>query len=753
MISERIEEIVIGRKSKLKKVETVQKNVEEIFAAVKKIENIQMRLSDVSKTDLLVDMLRKQPEVCENISRIDTNEFYGLYKKYLTDLTKIKERFSRDTLNISFVGAAGQGKSCVLQQISGLGGDVIPSAAGSDCTGAKSIISNSSGDEVKAEITFYSQQEVVEIINDYLEEILGCTTYNISSISQAKSIDVSVIEEEVRFDADAKGKLKQLKKYVQHINDEDVVKNLGQVKLVNKNEIEQYVAQHSCQDKSIPYYKYLGVKCANIICPFPKRDAGRIVLVDTKGLGDTAIKVDKNMLNAAENDSDAIVLMYRPDALRAGLQQREIDILKKIEDRITPEYCEQLLFWVVNRVETGDGKNTDVIKEAKQEIVKSNMPIAGVLEVNCGNQKNVEDELLVPVLTGLTERIEKVDGFIISHLNERAEQLINKFETISSALEGAFINGAGEDIKRQMNSTIESTKDEMLNSIRNIYLELNGYREKPCEEFQSACEMKLKNILKTVPRKDEVIELLKKGTNNHLNVYEECTNVIRMKIIDDFLELDDVLEKIVDNMKKRIVCQMRDNVGKLGYISKKNGENPNEWIDEFVDKINASSERYPLISRAMDNLREFTISVEGFMIYEVRDKLDAIDLSLLPQNPEIEPNGLNKEKQAEDIIFWLDKYLVDIYDELRKSIIEFFKVPNRALFAAVKDFYDRATYSGNDTYDNIQTEWRYLYEEWLPIIWKEEYAINMNGIEAYKEWNDIIKQINGTVDKDSVLIY
>ena len=86
------------------------------------------------------------------------------------------------------------------------------------------------------------------------------------------------------------------------------------------------------------YYKYLGVKCANIICAFPKKDAGKIVLVDTKGLGDTAIKVEENMLYAAENDSDAIILMYRPDALRAGLGARETDIISMILIRISAHF-------------------------------------------------------------------------------------------------------------------------------------------------------------------------------------------------------------------------------------------------------------------------------------------------------------------------------------------------------------------------------------------------------------------------------
>ena len=428
MIVEKIDKIVATRKYKLEKVEAAQKGLTKVFGAVSKIEALQRRVNEAAEGDLLVAMLKEQPEVYANILQLDTSNFYRIYQDYLEELKKLENRFGRDTLNISFVGAAGQGKSCVLQRISGLAGDVIPSAAGSDCTGAKSIISNvTNSAEVTAEITFYSVEEIIDIVNGYLTEITGSAGYNVRTLNQVSEIPIGAIEELVHFNADAKGKLKQLRKYVDHLA--EVSGNIGQTKIIGKNDIEKYVAQHSCVDDAIQYYDYLCVKCADIRCQFPKKDAGRIVLVDTKGLGDTAMKVDENMLYAPENDSDAIILMYRPDALRAGLRQQEIDIIQKIADKITPQYCEQLLFWVVNRVKSGEGNNLAVIDNAKAEIVNSKMPVAGVFDVDCGDAEEVERKLLEPVLSGLTERIEAVDEMIIGRLNEKANSLVKDFKS------------------------------------------------------------------------------------------------------------------------------------------------------------------------------------------------------------------------------------------------------------------------------------------------------------------------------------
>ena len=80
------------------------------------------------------------------------------------DLAQLESRFSRPTLNIGIVGNAGQGKSTLLQKLTGLSDDEIPSGGGGDCTGAAAIIENSNNREVYADIEFYSESEFLSRI-------------------------------------------------------------------------------------------------------------------------------------------------------------------------------------------------------------------------------------------------------------------------------------------------------------------------------------------------------------------------------------------------------------------------------------------------------------------------------------------------------------------------------------------------------------------------------------------------------------
>ena len=85
------------------------------------------------------------------------------------------------------------------------------------------------------------------------------------------------------------------------------------------------------------------------------------------------------------------------------------------------------------------------------------------------------------------------------------------------------------------------------------------------------------------------------------------------------MELDDNLNQIVEQFKQSIVDALTDDdKGKLGHIVSKNDKNASEWIETFIEKIRNNTGDYPLITKAMQEFHKFKISVEGFMIYEVR---------------------------------------------------------------------------------------------------------------------------------------
>lgn len=742
VIEKRIDEIIATRKTKLEIIHAAKQRVEEVQGCIEGFNEFKDKNCVLSGR--VGEGANGEGEIFNAINSISTVKFCEAYKEYVQAVNRLENRFSRDELHISFVGRAGQGKSLVLQNISGLNGAIIPSAEGSDCTGAKSIITNKDVEQTFAEVTFFTKDEILNIVNKYMDEIFPDKSYYIRSISEISKIPKEKLRSQLDCSqVNSNAKFEHLVKYVDHID--GVEEYLGKTINVSEEEIEQYVAQYNSKNPEIKYYNYLGVKVVNINCKFPHQDTGKIVLVDTIGIGATSLGVEDTMLETVENDSDAIVFMFRPEALRPRISEDEINIVEKIKDRISPEYAKELLFWVVNRVRKGKGENQRTIADIISQIKRSNYPIAMVLDVDCNSPEEVEEKLLSEILNVMSQRIEKVDKILIKSVNDKANSLYLEFENIRKAIEDAFISVKNEDIKRKKANEIQNIINaRLLNGIRDLYLgEYSEKRNLPCERLQIRSQEKLKNIIKSVPSRDVIKKMLNDGTINQHNALEICQNLIRIKIIDDFRELDIVLNQLVCEMKKQIIHILVDeDKGKLGRVFSFDNETPEEWIDGFIKKIECEK-KYPLLAKGLIALKEFRVSVEGFLIFEVRDKLDPIDASLQKQQPQIKANLADKDAIIEEIQFWLGKQLEEIYDEVRLGLMQLYSIPNRAMFAAVKDFHDRVAFSKDDKEgaENAEREWRYLYEDWINMIWVNEYMEHMFTQTLAEEWDVLISAL------------
>ena len=203
------------------------------------------------------------------------------------------------------------------------------------------------------------------------------------------------------------------------------------------------------------------------------------------------------------------------------------------------------------------------------------------------------------------------------------------------------------------------------------------------------------------------------------------------------MELDDVLKVLVHDTKMEAVHILADDdKGRLGKVFPLDDLAPEDWIDGLIEKTECA-EKYPLLMKALTSLKNFTINVQGFLIYEVRRNLDVIDFSLQPQMPEISAPLADREGVAEEITSWLNYYAEQFFDGIGTTLNNLSSVPNKAEFAALKDFYDRATYAGRDENLDVLTQRRYLYEDWMSVIWADKYNAHFAQQQQAQEWEDM----------------
>lgn len=103
----------------------------------------------------------------------------------------------------------------------------------------------------------------------------------------------------------------------------------------------------------------------------------------------------------------------------------------------------------------------------------------------------------------------------------------------------------------------------------------------------------------------------------------------------------------------------------------------------------------------------------------------------------------NKEGIAEEIIEILNDAIYNIHNEIRIILSELYKVPNKAMFAAIKDLYDRVALESRDAKDkfSVDNRWRYLYEDWMHILWKQQYEEKLSVQNKAKDINELVDDI------------
>lgn len=742
-IPQKIDGIVAQRMGKLPYIEQMQQQLEQIKDTVQKLDVICLEAA-CGKNDKFELLFKQNPEIKEKLELINTGRFHDSYECAQERLKQLKNRFSRKQVYISFVGRAGQGKSLVMQKISGLSGDIIPSSDGDDCTGAKSIITNREGQDVSAEIYFYSRIEYVDVVNKYLKEIFDENRYEVSSVDEISALKQHELESQLdEKNVRKKSLLMQLMKYINH--SDEVISLLGKKVTVHADEIECYVAQYSHKDREKRYYKYLGVKYANIICHFPFEQCGKIVLVDTIGLGDTALNIREKMLQTVSEDSDAILMITKPDANRPHIEQSDIDIIQDISEKVTPDYVQQMLFWIINRVSAGKGENVEGVRRIVNNLQKSDYPIAGCMDVDCMDNGEVENELLMPVLEALSNNLTRIDEMLLTNAEKQLEELYKNYHEIAEKVEHIFKASVNEKMRIHFDKDIKKIIGGMTNAIRDLYVKepYGGLRYQACEKLSNAAEEKLRNILRCVPEMESVLEWLNDGTITQHNAYEKLTDEMRLHIIDDFLELNGTLQELVEEMKNHIIdCLADEKYGRLGYLVPRQSKEADVWLEELVDYLEKDNST-TLIVEAIRKLMEFNLRMESFLIYRVRAHLDTIDLSLQSQSPQIKNLLDEKEKVAEEIIFWLRHNLEIVHREIRKELTPLYSYPNNTLWAEVKDFYDRIVYARNrENGDDVQVNWRYLYEDAIPLVWPEECRAYQAQRGLAEEWNLLMEEIH-----------
>ena len=290
--------IVETRKPLIDQISLKQQYLLQMSDAIRALEALQEPIRQSGEATLI-----------EMMKEIDLPAIRRGIQKQRRALENIKKRFTRTTINIGVIGRARQGKSRVLQSLSGLSGDVIPDGELGACTAVRSIVSHSPN-ESYADVYFYTHDELLQtVIVPYYREL---ELHPIpTSIDQFAATVLPPLSQELQKQVTASAKYGHLKKYHDHINDYRPLLYVSFPQRIQLNDVREYVAQQTHEGQDI--YNHFAVREVKIYCPFPyARDVEQIAFIDLPGLGDTGMGDEERIIKALGEDIDIALLIRKP---------------------------------------------------------------------------------------------------------------------------------------------------------------------------------------------------------------------------------------------------------------------------------------------------------------------------------------------------------------------------------------------------------------------------------------------------------
>lgn len=740
-IANEVNEIIQRRNSKVHILEEQEERLRKVNENLEALQKQKKRVLGNSSN------LKLSSEVLDCIQDLDTKSYQIKWNEVQRKIGELKERFSRESINIAVIGGARQGKSKLLQTISGLDDRVIPAFTSSDCTGTTSMIRNVPGGSLCAEISFRTEKDMMQIIQTYLDAILGKDEERIESYREIAKIDLDGIEERLGGNPEVV-KFEHLKKYVQKFEEWSSYVEAGKIEIVkDPDEIKKFVAQHNGKDENDPdrenYFRYLAVKKAVVSCEFNYADAGKIILQDTIGLGDTSLGIEEAMFDTIQRDSDAAIIVKRPEVASGRFDKSDSDLYELLNKKLKNKNIEKWLFWLINNTKGEPyGDNTNRCQAVEEKVKKYSL--AGYKIVDVSDMKQVNDEFLHKVLMTLVKNIDGIDEGYVEELNLVIEELYFEYEKLQEKVRGILFN----ELKNSANVS-GIIDDEWENIYSHGFAQkIKNYRDewknKSKEEniaYKNYIETILLNARKKIPDIDRLVwELEAGGHRGQLDVYSHNLEKLRNEFTEEFLDIDEeVFDDLIRQMKEDIVdIFAEEDGGRLKFVVSVDKNKPKaEWLSYAIDEIFVK-EGDIQIRKAFHVLDKFKLTVRGFLMHKVRLRVSRLE----PENSEFYvSNAGSKEDMANEIYRFLDKKMKDTCEELRDELVEMYREPHQIIYSIIQEFYDRLSFSVTAN-QKVENRWKSVYREYCPKIFEDKFKDQKMRSEIYGEWEQLRNKLS-----------
>ncbi len=605
--------------SSLSRTQRIQNIIDKRHPYADRLQNAQDKLTTLIGQLKTLEDQREQihdPEAAERLSAIELANFLKTFNEASKNLDNLIRRFSRSTLNIGVIGVMGDGKSTLLQKLSKLNDEVIPTRQGGKaCTAARSIICHQDTGKTYAKVTFHTKDSfLVEIIEHYYKKLrLGAIPATFDEFADNMLPQLSADASQTY-----KNTYKRFKEdYWSRAHD---YKSLLDTVLssVTKEEIKKYVAQDYDSEDQLTNAECLAVRQVEIFCTFSNRHVGKIALVDIPGLGDFRLGDEKLLLQTMEQDVDAVLFIRKPRKERAQWEPRDAHLYDLANSGLNnlKERC----FIVLNLDHSGDNFKScqDLERELKN---RTDLPVVDRIIADCFDPQEANNKVLEQVLNHLEREITNLDKrYAQACLDRIINLLVQMKEQLGQA--GKALEALTDENTR-FNELFEG-KDrrsglwgEMTSSLGELLDELRQKRKIEDSNFQQQIADTIAQCQAEpgIPSQIEKIKQDQYAEGGYPDIYYTYLKEMRANLAKHFLNLDIDLQKSLEGVKTKIT-ELLKNQGRLGELSTSQGS---EFLQEIAVQLPKQDDSSSLWL-GFHTIGEFNVSFAGIILRLVREQ-------------------------------------------------------------------------------------------------------------------------------------
>ena len=702
------------------------------------------------------------PDLQAKLSGVDYTTADKLLDDAIMSADMAIKRLQRESINIGVAGMAGQGKSMILQMLTGLGDKQIPTGDGGYCTGSRSVIRNA--DVNRAVACFKTEADVMQKVVFPLCRSLGVSPCpgSLSAFLQA------TLPSQPTDDDDKTNEWLNLYELQRDLKiDSSLVSCLGaQPKDIGFDEIRSYVTKDEGDRK------FQVVDHVEIDTCFDSGLPKGMLVFDLPGLKDPAPGIREAMLNSLKEDSDIVFLIRRPENMRDGWGKPDIEIMKLLRQVYGTSGVEpkDWILLVMNHVQDHETcgklvKGNDKNLESMLQQVQIRFPGFNAVKCDCGSKDAVREMVNANIET-LISQTNRIDDLRINQADVSFNAAMGEVRALYDALRNAsgdiVAQESGFNFERHLLSFMDELRDPFKKDVAPVTL--NSVGEILARYFKEA-EAMLGNIYDANESAEDFPPALPVFSRTRLKqefgagdgpagVVEKAVRNQREAVLK---LLRDHLSKCCD---KLVVCYY-DCIVKTGFESNPslkrissvmNGAiSSRERIKQFLAAIRAGGS-YPSIESALEEVLRLELTFDNSIVPALYSMSELDDF-----NPDLPPEvKKDRSHELDDIKAYLSN---DIHDsgERAAAFYNWLRQKSESILSCVTSgsasspLFQISEHVANimranyDAFvfrfiwgDMTTNEWRRFADRNKAIFWKEEFDRESANSQIAKDWQSAI---------------